>query len=83
MTGNPFAYDNSSGTTVQPSRTPVNPANLEKDDISIATCTVKFGQKPTFIKNTAAPTWLSIFQTQKIHSEENFENLSGTRNFVN
>ena len=24
--------------TVQPRRMPVNPANLEKDDISIATC---------------------------------------------
>ena len=38
MIGNPFEYDSSSGTTVQPRRTPVKPANLEKDDISIATC---------------------------------------------
>jgi hypothetical protein len=37
MTGNPFENKSSSGTTVQPRRTPVNPANLEKDETSIAT----------------------------------------------
>jgi hypothetical protein len=41
MTGNPLEYFNSSGTTVQPRRTPVNPANLEKDEISIATYVTK------------------------------------------
>lgn len=37
LTGNPFENKSSSGTTVQPRRTPVNPANLEKDETSIAT----------------------------------------------
>jgi hypothetical protein len=37
MTGNPFENKSSSGTTVQPRRTPVNPANLENDETSIAT----------------------------------------------
>lgn len=37
MTGNPLENKSSSGTTVQPRRTPVNPANLENDEISIAT----------------------------------------------
>lgn len=37
MTGNPLENKSSSGTTVQPRRTPVNPENLEKDEISIAT----------------------------------------------
>jgi hypothetical protein len=33
----PSAYQSPSGTTAQPSRTRVNPANLEKDKISMAT----------------------------------------------
>ncbi|MFS7920478.1 hypothetical protein Hanom_Chr03g00225391 [Helianthus anomalus] len=37
-TGNPSEYLSSFGTTVQPKRTPVNPAYLEKDAVSIATC---------------------------------------------
>ena len=37
-TGNPSEKSNSLGMTVQPRRTPVNPAYLEKDDVSIATC---------------------------------------------
>ena len=36
-TGKPFEYNSSSGTTVQPRRTPVNPALLENDETSIAT----------------------------------------------
>ena len=37
-TGNPSEKRSSLGTTVQPRRTPVNPAYLENDDVSIATC---------------------------------------------
>lgn len=36
-TGKPLEYKSPSGTTVQPRRTPVNPALLEKDETSIAT----------------------------------------------
>lgn len=36
-TGNPSEYESSWGTTVHPRRTPVNPADLEKEEISMAT----------------------------------------------
>ena len=38
-TGNPSENKSSLGTTVQPRRTPVNPAYLENDAVSIATYT--------------------------------------------
>lgn len=73
MTGNPLAYFNSSGTTVHPRRTPVNPANLEKDEISIATCVTKTPNSFDVHQNTEArvsilinvnekPLWLQEFQ---------------------
>ena len=37
MTGKPLEYSSSLGTTVQPRRTPVNPAILENDETSMAT----------------------------------------------
>lgn len=37
-TGEPSAYCSASGTTVQPRRTPVKPAYLENEHVSIATC---------------------------------------------
>lgn len=40
-TGNPSENRSSFGTTVQPRRTPVNPAYLLNDDVSIATCTME------------------------------------------
>lgn len=39
-TGNPSENSSSFGTTVQPRRTPVNPAYLLNDDVSIATYNV-------------------------------------------
>ena len=36
MTGAPQLYFSLEGTTVQPRRTPVNPAYLEKEHVSIA-----------------------------------------------
>lgn len=36
MTGAPQAYFSPEGTTVQPRRTPVNPAYLENEHVSIA-----------------------------------------------
>lgn len=41
-TGNPSANRSPFGTTVQPSRTPVKPAYLEKDEVSMATCNTQY-----------------------------------------
>ena len=46
-TGNPSENKSSLGTTVQPRRTPVNPAYMENDVVSIATYK---NQEPNILK---------------------------------
>lgn len=81
MTGNPLEYFNSSGTTVQPRRTPVNPANLEKDEISIATYVTKtpnsiiIQKKRSFTSNAEARISIIIAVNEKPLWLQGFQRL--------